>query len=69
MKKIVICFVLLTTTVPANAGVITSLVGDKDGFGLIGAPAVPADGSLWRDQLGGVFFNDYRGACTSNTRL
>jgi hypothetical protein len=46
----------------ASAGLITSLVGDKDGFGLPGAPAVPADGTLWRDQLGGVFFNDYRDA-------
>lgn len=47
---------------PSNAATITSLVGDKDGFGLPGAPAVPADGTLWRDQLGGVFFTDYRDA-------
>jgi hypothetical protein len=41
---------------------VTSLVGDKDGFGIPGAPAVPADGTLWRDDLGGVFFADYRDA-------
>jgi hypothetical protein len=46
----------------ASAAVIVNLVGDKDGFGLPGAPAVPADGTLWRDDLGGVFFNDYRTA-------
>ena len=46
----------------ANAGVVVSLVGDKDGFGLTGAPAVPADGTLWQTDLGGSFFNDYRDA-------
>lgn len=46
----------------ANATTVISLVGDKDGFGLAGAPAVPADGTLWRDGLGGVFGNDYRDA-------
>jgi hypothetical protein len=46
----------------APAGTIDSLVGDKDGFGLAGAPAVPANGTLWRDTLGGAFFTDYRDA-------
>jgi len=33
------------------------MYGDADGFGF-GAPEV--DGALWRDELGGVFFTDYR---------
>jgi len=41
----------------ANAGT-TSLVGDKDGFGLPGAPAVPVAGT-WT-SLGGVIGQDYR---------
>jgi hypothetical protein len=45
----------------ASAGTIDSLVGDKDGFGLPGAPAVPANGTLWQSTLGGSFFGDYRG--------
>ena len=57
-----LCVVLLTAiAVPAKAAII-SLVGDKDGFGLSGAPAVPADGALWMTGLGGVFFSDYRDA-------
>jgi hypothetical protein len=47
---------------PAGAITLIDLVGDKDGFGLPGAPAVPADGTRWRDDLGGVFFTDYRDA-------
>ena len=55
--------ILLAAASRADATIfITSLVGDKDGFGLSGAPAVPADGTLWRDGLGGVFFTDYRDA-------
>ncbi len=46
----------------AEAALVTSLVGDKDGFGLSGAPAVPVDGTLWQTDLGGVFFADYRDA-------
>jgi hypothetical protein len=64
MKRFSLCLcvaLLLTMAMPASADII-SLVGDKDGFGLAGAPAVPADGTLWRDGLGGVFFTDYRGA-------
>ena len=41
---------------------IVDLVGDKDGFGLAGAPAVPANGTRWVTDLGGVFFTDYRDA-------
>ena len=62
MKRFSLCLcvvVLLAMAMPASADII-SLVGDKDGFGLAGAPAVPADGTLWRDGLGGVFFTDYR---------
>ncbi len=39
-----------------NADTI-SLVGDKDCFGLGGSCP---DGTLWRDELGGVFFTDNR---------
>lgn len=39
----------------AQADVI-NLVGDKDSFGL-GGPS--PDGTLWRDTLGGAFYNDY----------
>ncbi|WP_197527993.1 hypothetical protein [Posidoniimonas polymericola] len=46
----------------ANSATVTDLVGDKDGFGVPGAPATPADGVLWRDDLGGIFFTDYRDA-------
>jgi hypothetical protein len=41
---------------------LISLVGDKDGFGVPGAPPVPPNGTLFRDGLGGVFFRDYRDA-------
>jgi hypothetical protein len=37
---------------------VTSLVGDKDCFGLGGSCP---DGTLWRDQLGGVFWTNYQG--------
>lgn len=47
---------------PAGAITVVDLVGDKDGFGVPGAPAVPADGTRWSDDLGGVFFTDYRDA-------
>ena len=61
------CLLLLASfslfvAAPAGAVIIIDLVGDKDGFGLAGAPAVPADGTLWRDGLGGVFFTDSRDA-------
>jgi hypothetical protein len=46
----------------AAAVSIVDLVGDKDGFGLPGAPAVPADGTRWATDLGGTFFTDYRDA-------
>jgi len=36
---------------------VVSLVGDKDCFGL-GGPC--PDGTLWRDQLGGVFWTNYQ---------
>lgn len=58
------CKVLLATILgaafyagSASAAVVTSLVGDKDCFGL-GGPC--PDGTLWRDGLGGVFFNNYQ---------
>jgi hypothetical protein len=52
---------LLFGAVPARAGIV-SLYGDKDGFGVPGAPAVPADGTLFVTDLGGMFFHDYRDA-------
>ena len=61
-------FCLLAT---AQASVVTSLVGDKDGFGLPGIPpgsmpAVPpnntANNSLWHTTYGGVYNTDYRSA-------
>jgi len=55
-----LCVLLLIGLALDAQATIISLVGDKDGFGLSGAPAVPADGTLWRDGLGGVFFSDYR---------
>lgn len=41
------------------AATTTSTVGDLDCFGLGGTCE---DGDLWRDDLGGVFFTDYRDA-------
>lgn len=43
----------------AHAAVIVDLVGDVDCFGLGGSCP---DGTLWRDELGGVFFTDSRDA-------
>lgn len=43
----------------ANATLISNTVGDVDCFGLGGSCA---DGDLWIDDLGGVFFTDYRSA-------
>jgi hypothetical protein len=37
---------ILATANVANAAVITSLVGDKDGFGVASLPAVPANGTV-----------------------
>jgi hypothetical protein len=66
MKKLITICVVVAMVVASptmvSAVLISSLVGDKDGFGLSGAPAVPADGTLWRDGLGGVFGADYRDA-------
>ncbi len=53
---------LLSSTRIASAGVVVSLVGDKDGFGLPSAPAVPTEGTLWRTDLGGSYWTDYRDA-------
>ncbi len=51
-------FIMLSSIVGmANAGLIINLVGDKDCFGLGGTCP---DGSLYRDQLGGTFFEDNR---------
>lgn len=65
MKKTLICAVVamvVASPTTVSAVPISSLVGDKDGFGLSGAPAVPADGTLWLHDLGGVFGMDYRDA-------
>lgn len=69
MKKALLQLVgalLASTALTSQAAVIVSLVGDKDCFGIgsaacVGDP-VPADGTRWRDDLGGVFFTDYRDA-------
>ena len=65
MRKFCLCLFLLLLigafAVEVHA-TVNSLVGDKDGFGLSGAPAVPADGTLWVDNLSGIFFTDYRDA-------
>lgn len=57
-KKSLACIALAfgaATAVPASAAVL-SIAGDADCFGLGGTCP---DGTLWRDELGGVFFNDY----------
>ncbi len=54
MVVFTICNCLVTT----DAAVTTSLVGDKDGFGLSGAPPVPVTGT-WQGY-GGSFGGDYR---------
>jgi hypothetical protein len=59
---------MVTVTGKANATVV-SLFGDKDGFGLAGAPAVPANGTLWESDLGGIFFQDYRDASEKAANL
>ena len=52
-------FAIGTVLAPsAQAGVIVSLVGDVDCFGLGGSCP---DGTLWMTDLGGVFFNNYQG--------
>jgi hypothetical protein len=57
------CVLILLITVTGNTNAaITSLVGDKDGFGVSGAPAVPANGLGFVSDLGGTFFTDYRSA-------
>ncbi len=62
MRKLILCVVSLAVVLTggaASATPITSTVGDLDCFGLGGTCA---DGDLWRDGLGGVFFTDYRTA-------
>ena len=52
MRETLICAVVamfVASPTMVSAVPISSLVGDKDGFGLFGAPAVPADETLWRD--------------------
>jgi hypothetical protein len=65
MKRILfyvgVLILVFAVTGETNAAIV-SLVGDKDGFGIPGAPPVPADGTLWSSGLGGVFFTDYRDA-------
>ena len=55
-----ILFLVLALAGTTNASVF-SLVGDKDGFGIPGAPAVPSDGSTFTG-IGGTWFTDYRDA-------
>jgi hypothetical protein len=59
LRRFSLCLVALVlialSFVEAKATII-DLVGDKDGFGLPGAPAVPPDGTLWVDDLGGILY-------------
>ncbi len=58
-----VCVLMLVFGVTGETNAtIVNLVGDKDGFGIPGAPAVPANGTNWETGLGGVFFTDYRDA-------
>jgi len=58
LKKLVTaCVLMLCSTGAVNANV-NDLVGDKDGFGLTGAPAIPISGT-WLD-FGGSFPQDNR---------
>jgi hypothetical protein len=61
MRKLVLLLIATSLSVgfvaPAQAGTIVSLVGDKDCFGLGGSCP---DGTLWQDDLGGVFFTSYQ---------
>ncbi|MCB1759733.1 MAG: PEP-CTERM sorting domain-containing protein [Gammaproteobacteria bacterium] len=61
LNKFLLLFAIVAGVLsgPANASLISNTVGDSDCFGLGGTCA---DGDLWRDGLGGVFFNDYRDA-------
>ena len=60
MKKyLFLCLTYFLYASVASAAVINSTVGDDDCFGLGGTCA---QGDLWRDDLGGVFFTDYRDA-------
>src|SRR6476660_3696096 len=54
-----LALVALGTATTANAVTIDSFVGDQDGFGIPGAPAVPADGSTFTG-IGGAIATDYR---------
>lgn len=60
-KKMFVLMALVAglTATSVNAAVVYSNVGDSDCFGLGGTCA---DGDAWRDDLGGVFFTDYRDA-------
>ena len=49
----------LCAVLSAPAMAQSSLIGDKDCFGLGGSCA---EGTLWRDDLGGTFFTNYQGA-------
>jgi hypothetical protein len=58
-KFVIVCVLMFGIAGGVNADV-ASLVGDKDGFGLAGAPAVPASGD-WTD-FGGTYPMDNRTA-------
>jgi len=55
-------FALSTCVVAQAHANISILVGDKDGFGIPGAIAVPPDGSQYVADLHGAFYTDYRDA-------
>jgi hypothetical protein len=61
LKKLILLFAIGVGFIAssANATLISNTVGDSDCFGLGGSCA---DGDLWRDELGGIFFTDYRDA-------
>ncbi len=64
MKRLLLYLSVLSLVLisAGEAAALSSLVGDKDGFGIPGAPAVPADGTGFVTTLGGAFFGDYRDA-------
>ena len=62
MLRLILALVLVLFPAVANAALVVDLIGDKDDFGITGTAGAPPDGTLWQDDLGGVFFTDYRTA-------
>jgi hypothetical protein len=59
MLRLSALFLIVGSMILVQAGTVSSLVGDKDCFGLPGVNGCP-DGALWSDQLGGIYWKSYQ---------